>query len=350
MLCADSYEGDGLTKSQADKVVQYDSDWCKVGFVGAGQEANVIDSTVQRIIEEFDYYKPKTEAEIKSAVREALNDLPDTRNAANLLLAVCPSVDPHAMLWEVSDRYLRTVTNGHAVRGIGSVIGFVADRFYRPEMTLYQGVLLSAHLLQLGNAHVDGVNGPSRVLVLTDGGWLLRERTDKVEKHESVFDQLDAALSYIYLPFADTSITQEEFDQRLTTLIDTIRKLRTNHFDEFRDAHLSMAINDPTYQGDAYQTLPNNTRTQIGFYSVGYEFEHTPEGISGYGKLLPKKPARASRGQDKSPSSPNVVKYKQTDASTWDVSFSASASVSPSSSASPSHSDDEEDNANENED
>ena len=327
VLCADSYEGDGITKSQTDKVVEYRSDWCTAGFVGAGQDANVIDATVQRIIEEFEDFKPDNEASIKSAIRSALRDLPETRNPANLLMAVSPVSDPTSRLWEIADRHLRNVTTGYAVRGIGSVIQFVADQFYR-RISLYEGVLLSAHLLRLGIKYVDGVEGPSRVLVLTDGGWLVPEPLDKIEQHEKVFRQFENALSSIYLPFGDTSIPKEVFDYSVDQFADTIKTLRANHFDEFKDAHLSMAIKlaeDGMYEGDPYRTLPDNARTQVGYVGVTYKFEESPEGASGVASPEQKKMARQVT---QSPAK-KIAKYKHTDEGGGDVSLSSSPSASP---------------------
>lgn len=154
VLSADSYESDRLNKGQANKLVEYRRDWCTVGIAGAGDDSDVIDATVERIIDELEGYKPTTLSDIKSAVREALKDLPHSDNSANLLISVCPAVDPHASLWVVADRCLHTATRGHEVRGIGSMIRFVAEQLYKPDISLYDGVLLSVHLLRLANKYV----------------------------------------------------------------------------------------------------------------------------------------------------------------------------------------------------
>jgi 20S proteasome alpha/beta subunit len=290
VLCADSRESDGITKDEVDKLVEYRRDWCTVGFAGAGNDGDIIDATIEQITDALDDEKPKTIEAVKRVIRNALSVLPMTENAADLLLAVCPSHNPKAELWAVVDRHLRSVASGHAVMGVGRVVRFVAERLYRPDLSLYQTVLLAVHLLNIAKRYVADVEGTSHVLVLTDGGWLARERVDEVTAREQVFEWLDAALSHVYLSFADTSITKEQFEDTLEKFNTTIKTLRANHFEEFKDAHLKMAISDPSYAGDPYRTLPDDARSQFGPMAVHYHFEETPTGTSGWASPSPTPP------------------------------------------------------------
>ena len=233
VVFADSYEGDGLRKSKAKKVIEYRRDWCTVAIATAGNDVDVIEGTVHRITQDLEFFKPRTEADIESAISSALNTLPDCKdNNATLVIGACPSDNPHATLWGVGNRHLYPANEGWLVRGIGgSVLGFLVDPLYRSDMTLYQGVLLAVHLLRLGIKHVDGVDEPMHVVTLTDEGLLSVEKVSEMAQHEAAFREFDEALSGIFLPFADISV--DDFDERLGRFVEKVRALRKAYDPQF---------------------------------------------------------------------------------------------------------------------
>lgn len=238
VLCADSRESDGLAKGEVDKLVEYSRDWCSIGFAGAGNDADIIDSTIEQITDALEQASPTNLLAIKATVRNALAGLPISENPAGLLMAVCPSENPHAELWAVADRHLHTVSSGRQVMGVGQYVRFVAERLYRNDLTLHEAMLVAVQLLVIAKKHVSDVEGTSHILILQNGGWLTRERIDEVEAREQFFEWLDAAWSHVYLTIADTGKTKAEFEQALEKFNETVRTLRDNYFEAFKDSHL----------------------------------------------------------------------------------------------------------------
>lgn len=111
------------------------------------------------------------------------------------------------------------------------------------------------------------------------------------------------------MAYADTSLTELEFDEKLVNFVTLTKSLRGQLSEEFKTLLLERGLNDPLAK-DPYQKLPHNAQQRFGRTKVSYRWDgESPTGVSGYYSLS--------------------------------VSPSSSPSTSPSSSASPSPEDTE---------
>lgn len=72
VLCADTLEEANPVKYSVEKLLLYETDWCRVGFAGSGDQGDLIDTVVERIRERLDVKKPSKVADVKKAIRAAL--------------------------------------------------------------------------------------------------------------------------------------------------------------------------------------------------------------------------------------------------------------------------------------
>jgi len=196
------------------------------------------------------------------------------------------------------------VPQGWAVKGKGRSVQFIAKRLVRDDQPLSLGhaALLAVYLLVVAKKHVDQVDGASQISILTDRGWLSRDdQTDEIAVREQFFEWFDAALSHAYLSFADTGITEQEFDQAWQEFTATVKTLRKNYFEEFKNSWLSRAISDPSIKVP-YRILPQDTTQKFGNRKVKFKFDtQSPTGTSGFPSFSPS--ASTSPSSSASPSS-----------------------------------------------
>ena len=136
--------------------------------------------------------------------------------------------------------------------------------------------------------------------MLTNGGWIHKEPVKETELIETAFEDFNKVLADLFLAYADTSFSENEFDQRLNWFAETVKRRRAEFFEQFKQHHLEWAVNDPLYDGDAYRKLPEGAETMVGFMRVGYSFwQIMGDSVTSdhaYGaRLLPKKMGRAKR-------------------------------------------------------
>jgi hypothetical protein len=139
------------------------------------------------------------------------------------------------------------------------------------------------------------------ILILRSDGWMRREQLDQTELTESFFEKFDKASADALLSFADTSLTDEEFETKLRDFVQNVTALRGELVNQMATSVLAQVLNDPNFK-DPLKRLPHATRRKFGKTAARYFYDE--EGRSGYGGLS--------------------------------VSTSPSASVSPSTSFSPS--------------
>jgi hypothetical protein len=296
VLCADTLEEAIPVKYSVDKLIVYEKEWCRVGFAGSGDQGDLIDTVVERIRERLDEDKPDSLALVKASIRAALVDVYSNDIAAFpqppppadpidtqvlLLIAVRAKNDSEASLLLGNCSVLHEA-EPYELRGIGEVVRFVAQRLYRETLSLMETRLLCVHLLSLSKKNLTGVGGESHIVVLTNDGWIYKESIKETELIETGLEHFDRVFGDLFLAFADTGLSEDEFFPRLQKFVNLTKRLRKELCDRFAKQHLSWAINDPSYVGDPYRKLPDGTHELIGPMSVDYHFTDKPHGASGW--------------------------------------------------------------------
>lgn len=343
VLCADTLEEASPVKYSVEKLVLYETDWCRVGFAGSGDQGDLIDTVVERVREQLDVRKPSNFADVKKTIRAALvnvykNEMAtfpqtsaeQTDTRVMLLIAVRAKHDDDASLLLANCSTLHEVGR-YDVRGIGEVVRFVASRLYRDDLPLIQGVILAAHLLALSKRNLVGIGGESHIAVLTKDGWLQKEPTPEIELSERSLEAFEKAVADLTLAYADTSLTEEQFFPILQRFVNLTKQFRAKLIDEFTKHHLSWALTDPLYVGDPYRKLPDGAEVMFGPIRADYSFfDHVT--VNDPDVRINPDSLRYTRRRK--------AKYKTDDQDRFGVSVSPSgspsASVSPSASASPS--------------
>lgn len=121
------------------------------------------------------------------------------------LLAGISELFEHPKLVVFDGKYLFNAQNGVQIIGCGdtSLVNFLGDRLYSPEMTATQGVALGAYLIKKATQYVDGCGEPIDVLRIDDAGsWT--ETPKHVRNHIAAIEEQEQFLSTLMVqkPFA----------------------------------------------------------------------------------------------------------------------------------------------------
>lgn len=121
------------------------------------------------------------------------------------------------------------------------------------------------------------VGGDSHILILRDDGWIQQERLNGTELSEWFFEEFDNALGKVYLAFADTSLTEREFEPHLDEFIATVKSLRSQLFEQAATTVLRQALSDPEFK-DPIKRLPNATRRLFDNTAAKYYYDENAQG------------------------------------------------------------------------
>jgi hypothetical protein len=340
VLGADTEERGSVAKYATEKLEVYESDWCNAGIAGAGNFGDLIDTVVEAVRRGLDQDKPRTFKSAQKSISASLVQVHENEVQAfpssqpehkivELLIALRPRKEETAALWAASATALHPVRGGHDVRGVGEAMRFISSRLYRNNLTLMQGVLLCAHLLNVSKRYVTDIGGDSHILVLTSGGWIQKEAVKETELSETFLEYFDAVSRDLFFAYADTSLQEHEFEGKLQRFVLLVRRLRGELCTQFTKHHLSWMLTDPMYVGDPYRKLPDGAEIMMGPIRADYSFfDHITVDDPDV-RINPNSPRHTRRRK---------VKYKTDDhgQSKVSVSPSGSPSLSPSASISPS--------------
>lgn len=278
VLSADTEESAEDLKWSVEKLSIYNEEWCQAGFSGAGF-GDLVDMIIQRIKQELDrgYDNIKDVQEcIQSTLLAvykneiSLHPYSEEDKIVHLLIAIHPKSEQEVTLLKAHATILREVST-YEIIGSGEVIRYVAENLYKSDLPMSQCVLLSIHLVNLAKKYVGGVGGNTNILSITSDGRVGIERIEDSKKQEQFFEQFNEALKDIFLFSPDTSIPNEQLDEKLELFIQTIKELRKGYFDDMMFTDLRRALTEPnSNKGHVYQRFPLGATTERGISEPTY--------------------------------------------------------------------------------
>ena len=170
VLCSDSLDSDGITKTMENKIWSYQTQgqWgIAVGSAGESDFCEAFTDTLRELFVGEVYDREGIMRELRNAINAARVTYPDLEWAA--LFAMFGPHNPKAptrQLLRVSDRskHLAPVARFDAV-GIGSHLAkFLCKQIYTDFMTLEETVHLAIYIVSQCIAHVAGCDGPISVV------------------------------------------------------------------------------------------------------------------------------------------------------------------------------------------
>lgn len=293
VLCADTQETAQDLKLWVEKLNSYEQAWCQAAFGGSGH-GDMLEMLIQRIKSKLDKGYDNI-AEVSDCIRQALREgyeqeinlHPDPANEkiVTLLLAVRPRAEKTVTLFKSTGPVLHEIDK-YEIIGVGEIVNYVAKNLYRDRLPIGQGVVLGTHLVSLAKMYVESVGGNTHILVLTDSGQVQKVRLDETEISESFFEQCNKLLGELFLSYADTALHELEFADRVSNLAQQVILLRHKYLCMLQQRVMSIIETDPNFK-DAYQKLPEGTRTVFGNIAWRYRFT---DDSGGYAEPSPAAP------------------------------------------------------------
>ena len=222
ILCADTQETiPGYVKTSTEKITVFDGSAYTVAFAGSGNNAVQIDMVIQEICDELqDEEPPSSLVGFKVLLHKVLDRLlpqpyyPKDVSDVELLLAV--RENNHTHLFSVYDNVFSEKKDFECI-GSGVVTGrSMFQRYYRRSHTLFESYIVAAYVLHHAKRWVDGCGGKSDIFLLPDSSkTVTRLGSEEVEKLESYFDDLDAALLPLLTACPLETINDNRFRKQL---------------------------------------------------------------------------------------------------------------------------------------
>jgi hypothetical protein len=304
--CGDTREEAGDVSYPVDKLADYGSDRCTVGFAGSGDNGRIIDAVVDRIKSALDWRNPDNAIAIKDTISGALTDIykhqldyfPQPPNdepidtTVDLLLAVKGINDERVTMLVSTGNVIAPVQGLFDMSGSALRMRFILQRYGRDDLSLLEGVLLCSYMLALARRHGVSVGGESHIQVsrhtgIGHPGWIQRARLVETELSEEYFQKFDQELGGIFLPYADTTLTSAEFDQKFDARVGRIKEFRREYEEQFRALVMGLVNTNPNFK-DAYQKLTDGTR--VVFEDVAWRYRWL-DGGGGYSGVPEPSPA-----------------------------------------------------------
>lgn len=191
VLFADTEEQQGYTKTNTDKVQEYDHNGCSAVIANAGH-GFLADSLIDRIWEGLDKAK-RANKDIIQSIRKTIVEFhkdevalyPAENDLKHIGLVIGFQVSASPILIHADATALRKVKE-LAVIGYGAEIKYLAQQFYRYRMPIKHGLLVANYLVFSAKQHVQGCGGESIIATLTNQGVERRHFFDVMED-EQVF-------------------------------------------------------------------------------------------------------------------------------------------------------------------
>ena len=108
---------------------------------------------------------------------------------------------------------------------------FAAEGYYRPDVTIAQGIFLSLYIMWLAERTSNYVKAPIAVTVLRDNGLHPQEKKQIDSLHERV-KLFTAQFERLFLACPDTGLQHSEFAAKVNEFVSTIGTLRADYVSE----------------------------------------------------------------------------------------------------------------------
>jgi hypothetical protein len=148
----------------------------------------------------------------------------------------------------------------------------IADRLYRPDMTIHEAVLAGVYLLTLAERTSNYVRGPFKVAVVRDSGIYMEPEEDIQAMAERLRDY-DEKVHKIFLACADTSLHVSKLEDMLQEFADIVLALHKRHIDQ---SVARRGLAGLLKRDNSYPKLPPGSIV-TGMADGRLVFEHDPE-------------------------------------------------------------------------
>ncbi len=275
VMCADTQETVGDEKNYVEKLVVIEDLSYPLAVAGAGF-GDLIDCSTDEIIARAKSEHPRTKAELKTMIRNALKevyekDLPTLvtkkqHRTPELLIAA--KIEEGFVIFPTKGRRVREETR-KAIIGYGTKYNFeLLKRLHSEDLSMQQAVMLGIYLTSQSKKYDDGVGGETRIAVVVENGaWI--DDQEYVENSETRVREFLAVTDALFLDCIDMSIAPNKFSELLGKFQADVTSLRSTYLNYSAARTLKRSFGDPTYRGDAYaKVFPGAVAKVAGDLSV----------------------------------------------------------------------------------
>jgi 20S proteasome alpha/beta subunit len=167
VLCTDSLESDGITKSMVNKIWAYETqDEWGIAVAGAG-EADFCESLTDNLRTIFSgapFDRDRIMLQLRSAINEARTTYPDLEWASLFALFGPNMFDRKLLRLSPGSKHLAPVSKYEAIGIGGHLAKFFCSQLRTVFMNVDEAVELGVFITGLCIEHVDGCDGPISVL------------------------------------------------------------------------------------------------------------------------------------------------------------------------------------------
>jgi 20S proteasome alpha/beta subunit len=238
-LCADSQETFGDYRVSVDKIKPRDAGYYDLIVGGAGNTAalidglsNALESNVKHWQSGFDEEAGRQHLErallAYHARQVALYPAADYDKELRFLVCVRDKTSSQIHLWNTDGSTATTVSDYALIGWDEAFYKYEVKKFYRPDLSLAQTVLLGVDLLSIAKSTSNYVGGDTQVIIVGGNGmWV--DYPEDVRKLEDRLRQFDAELGRLILASLDVSLPDSEFDTIFNRFEKQINLLRRTH-------------------------------------------------------------------------------------------------------------------------
>jgi hypothetical protein len=227
VLCADSQESAGDYKFPVEKVLTRGDAWTEVAVVGSGY-GPLVDMASQRIAgrllggyQDYDI--------IEKRISETLNELYETSfrlypvrdeedRIIDLLVAVKLLKTGYPILFHTSATAISRVSE-YVIVGSGRAAQYEVQNLFSRWMRVSRGILIAVQLLKVAEAVLHTVGGRPVIVTMHSADVGMGVADDwQVDETAKALRQFDAQISSLQMDFADLSLGDDSFVEKLRQL------------------------------------------------------------------------------------------------------------------------------------
>jgi 20S proteasome alpha/beta subunit len=245
VVCADSEESSEAVKKSVPKIEIFDRKYGRSIVTGAG-DADMLNRAFEEIESQvqardsFSAARDTVEAIVQRLNQRYVYPVTGEDQPVFALLVALQtkgSFDFFTIGLSASVR-----PKDHAEIGVGDVhASHLMARFYRPNMTQDDAVLLAIYMLQQTKRYVPGCGGDSHIYIMRTDGRIDSVAQATIEAHERYADRFNSALHEAFFGGVNASLNDAQFRRVLSASVRSLLKLR-NSMDPHRPFELKRIL------------------------------------------------------------------------------------------------------------
>jgi 20S proteasome alpha/beta subunit len=166
VLLADSLESNGATKRMVSKIWSYQvaEEWgIAIASAGDADLADSFNENLGEILGNSGYDEVRLLAKLRTAIAQVRNDYP--YDDFGMLIGIFSNtVPPTHKLYRVYGKHLGPVSSYQAIGSGSQLADFLSSQIHTPLLSVDESIRLGILTLARVKEHVDGCDGPTRVI------------------------------------------------------------------------------------------------------------------------------------------------------------------------------------------